>query len=412
MNKKLFLLVAVFATALFVRFHNFETRVLYGPEQGISLLSAAGNLKSPSLLGIPYLLRTTTFGHQLFTSPLFGYSLIPLVVLFNHDPIKITAAFALLNVLTGLVVYLVAGKIFGRAVGIFSSLVFLFSAHMIYHSLFIWISNYMPLVGILTVYGLYMFIKEGGLKWVFLLGLVSGVGFGLQYIYLFAIALVLFLVVKHSKRKLLCLSVFAAGGVLGELPTALFDLRHNFYHLNTLWRYFLDAVSNPQASQISYYHFLALWPAAAIILGFILAKIFQGNRALGAFLVILYMAVNLSSARVSFGVPLGMPDSLTAKDLMLVAQEISDDKPEDFNVTVLMDFDFRGYSLRYPLEFIHGSVPMGVEEYPDARALYVLAGRDYNFDKPDLWEIRSFLPYEVAKMSDIKGSYGLYKLTK
>lgn len=413
MKKTTILLILLFSVACFVRFYNFETRVLYGPEQGISLLSAAQNLEKPSLLGIQYLLRQTQNGLSLFTGPLFGYSLVPLMLLFNFDPIKITAFFALLNLVTGLGIYLVAKKMFDGKIAIISSALFLFSDYMIYHSLFIWTSNYMPLIGLATFYLYYLFRKEKKkLTWSFLLGLLVGVGVGIQYFYLTAALIVFVLIFKYSKNKIADLLAFVLGGALGELPTVIFDLRHNFYHLRTLYEYLLESIQHPAQSGLTYYHFLFLWPIIAILLGVAVTKITKKD-ALSSFLIVaIYILANLFSPRVNFNHPLGMPKNLYAADIVKSAEIINNDAPANFNVSVVGDFDNRGYSLRYPLEFMFKKMPLPVEDYPNAKSIYVLANRDYDFNVPDIWELRTFLPYKVVLVDNVNNSWGVYKLTK
>ena len=408
------LLVVVFVVAVLVRFYNFNQRMVYGPEQAISLISAAENLKTPSLLGIPYLLRQTSSGFNLFTSPLFGYTLIPMILLLNYNVIGITAIFTLINLLTGLALYFVVKKIFGKESAIFSSILFLFSDYMIYHSLFIWTSNYMPLVSVATIYLIYKYLKKSDKKilWIFLLGLVSGIGFGLQYIYLFGIVFLIILIVWKSKQKLLGLAVFIFGLLVGESPTVIFDLKHNFYHVKTLFAYFLDTLQHPGQSQISYYHFLILWPIVAIFLGVLLSKLFKKYRILTIFILVAYVCLNLISPRSSFNKSYGMPPNLTATDALKAASIINGDFPKNFNVSVLMNFDNRGYVLRYPLEFIYKKNVLGVEDYPNAGSIYVLAKKDYDFSKPDIWEIQSYQPYKVSLISSVNIEYAVYKLTR
>jgi 4-amino-4-deoxy-L-arabinose transferase-like glycosyltransferase len=414
LRKSNLLVLAIFVIAVFVRFYNFNNRVVYGPEQAISLISAAENLQTPSLLGIPYLLRQTSTGLNLFTSPVFGYTLIPMILLLKYNVIGITAIFALINLLTGLILYFVVKNIFGKVTAIFSSILFLFSDYMIYHSLFIWTSNYMPLIGVATVFLIYKYLKKSDRKifWVFLLGLVSGIGFGLQYIYLFGIVLLIVLIIWKSKQKLLDLAIFIFGIVIGELPTVIFDLKHNFYHVRTLFAYFLDTLRNPGQSQISYYHLLVLWPVAAIFLGILLSKLYKKYKILTVFVLVTYICLNLISPRSSFNKSYGMPPNLTAQDILKAASIINSNSPKNFNVTVLMDFDNRGYVLRFPLEFVYKKNILGVEDYPNAGSLYVLANNSYDFSKPDIWEISSYQPYKVDLIGNINSSYNIYKLTK
>ena len=412
MKFKNLLIVAVFLFAFLVRFYNFGERITFGPEQAISLISAAENLEKPSLLGIPYLLRQTTSGLQLFTAPLFGYSLIPITLLFNYDPIAITGFFVFLNLFTGFLVFLVSKEIFDEKVALFSAVLFLFSSHMVYHSLFIWTSNYMPLIGVLTICGLYKFKKKQASFWTFALGVLTGVGFGIQYFYLLAGLLVLLVVLKVSKKRVIHGSYFLLGILVGELPTVLFDLKHNFYHLKTLWSYFVETLKFPGQSQLSYYHFLVFWPLLAIFFGLVFSKIFTKSKLASLAMAAVFIYLSLNSSLVSFKNAVGMPSGLTAKKILLASESISRDNPRNFNLSVLMDFDFRGYVLRYPLKYLYKKSPLSVEDYPNAGVLYVLSQKNYDFSQPGVWELRSFLPYKVVLLSEIDDNYGVFKLIK
>ena len=390
---------------IIIRFYNFSDRVVYGPEQGISLISAAGNFGKPSLLGIPYLLRQTSDGLRIFTAPVFGYTLIPLILIFNYDPLKITIFFALINIFTGILIYLIGEKTVNRKVAIFSSILFFFSSKMIYHSTFIWTSNYMPFIGTLTIYLIYLFYKTKKISYVFLLGLLSGVGFGIQYFYIIGIVFVFLIILYFTKKKFKNTLIFISGFVLGELPTLLFDLKHNFYHFKTLTAYFWEIFKKSGESQISYYHFLFLYPLLALIGGFLLWSLYKKNKYISFVLVAVYLITNTK-------IPSGMPHNLSAKDVLSSAKLIASGNPKDFNVTVVGNFDNRGYTLRYPLEYIYKINVDSVENYTNTTIIYVLGRKDYNFDKPDIWELRTFLPYKVYEVKSVNDYWSLYKLIK
>ena len=403
--KNYLILFSILILAAFVRFYKFSDKVVYGPEQGISLISAVSNLEKPSLLGIPYLLRQTSEGLRIFTSPVFGYTLVPLIWSTNYDPIKITIFFSLLNIFTGILIFLFVKKILNKEAAIFSGIIFLFNSKMIYHSMFIWTSNYMPLVGILSLIFLYMLSKSKKVIYVFLLGLLSGIGFGLQYFYVFGVALIFLLIFYFSKRRLADTIAYVFGFLAGELPTVVFDLKHNFYHLRTLTSYFVEILQNSGESQIAYYHYLAFYPLAAILFGVIIWLLFRKNKPLALLILALYLMFN-------FKILSGMPDGLKAKDILTSAKVISSENPKNFNVTILGNFDNRGYTLRYPLENIYQVKVDPVENYADTQTIYVLARKDYNFNIPDIWEIRTFVPFNVIEVESINNIWALYKLVK
>lgn len=412
MSFKNLLIFLIIAFAIFVRFLNFTERVTFGSEQARSLIVSGRYIKEkPSLLGQEYF-RVTSSGHKLFSGALFSYSLVPLQLILNYQPIPITAFFVVLNIITGLLLFLLARKVFNFSIAVFTLIIFLFSGYMIYHSLFIWILNYLPLIGLLAFYALYLFYKKPKLIYALILGGLSGVGINLQYLFIpFAFLLLLFVIWK-SKHKIKSVLLFVVGAIFGNLPMVLFDLRHDFYHLRSLWQYFVDTLANSGQSSITYYHFLHFWPVFALLGGLLLFYIWKRNKPVTVFLMILYLYMNLSSSLVSFKEPTGMPEGLNTIEVINAAEAISQDEPEKFNVVSLLDFDARGHILRYPLEYLYGVKPMGVEEYKEAQSLYVISEKSYDFDRAGVWEINVFEPKEVEILSEIDEDYAVYKLTK
>jgi len=412
MSFKNFIIFLIIIFALFVRFYNFTERVTFGPEQAISLIVSGSYIKEkPSLLGREYF-RVTSSGHKLFTGALSSYSLVPLQLIFNYKPIPITAFFVFLNIFTGLLLFLLARKVFNFPVATFSLIIFLFSGYMIYHSLFIWNLNYLPLVGLLVFYVLYLYYKKPKLIYALILGGLSGVGINLQYLFIPFVFLLLLFVFWKSKHKIKPPFLFIIGAIFGNFTMILFDLRHDFYHLRSLWQYFVDTLANPEQGSLTYYHFLHFWPIFALLGGLLAYLIWKRNKLVAASFMAIYVFVNLSSGLVSFKDPTGMLEGLSTTEVVKASEAISQDKPEEFNVVSLLDFDARGHILRYPLEYLYGFKPMGVEEYKEAQRLYVISKKSYDFDKAGVWEINVFEPKEMKILSNIDEDYAVYKLTK
>jgi len=413
MSFKNFIIFLIIIFAFFVRFYNFTERVTFGPEQAISLITSGNVVKSKfTLLGQENVQRITSKGHIIFSGALFTYSLIPLQTIFNFDPVPITAYFAALNLLSGVVIFIVVKKLFNFRLALLSIVLFLFNDYMLYHSMFIWILNYLPLVGILSFYLLVDFKNDKHFLNVFLLGFLCGVGFGLEYLYILTAAVVYLFLIYYSREKIKTSLIFVVGCVLGSLPMLIFDLRHDFYHLRSLWQYFVDTLMNPGQSSITYYHFLHFWPIFALLGGLLLLFIWKRNKLVVVSFMAIYIFVNLSSGLVSFKNPTGMPEGLNTIEVIKASEVISQDKPKEFNVVSLLDFDARGHILRYPLEYLYGFKPMGVEEYKEAQSLYVISEKSYDFDNAGVWEINVFEPRKVEMLNEIDEDYAVYKLTK
>lgn len=411
-NKSILLLIIIL-TASIVRFYNFDNRLIYGPEQGISLITSAKYIHEKfTLLGQIDLIRDTSKHHTIFSGALFNYSLIPLQYLFNYDPYPITIFFSLLNIFTGIVLYFLFRPKIGFVAAVFSLIFFLFNHRMIQHSLFIWIYNYTPLVFVISLNLLLNYFKKQKTQTVFILGILSGIGFNLLYPYFFiALVFLLLISLKSSPSRLIKLIFFIIGGIFGNFSMILFDLRHNFYHFNTLFRYTLDVIESPSKNQFTYYHLLPLYPLFALILGIITSFIYRLNKTASMAIIIGYIFINLTSPVINFSASTGMLPGITLKTFKDIAVTIAtDNPPAKYNLAVLLDFDTRAHPLRYLLDYIHGYRSQAVDQYADLEALYVFAPKDYDINKPKVWELQVYLPYNVKTLESPSPNYRLYKL--
>ena len=280
---------------------------------------------------------------------------------------------------------------------------------MVYHSLFIWNYNYLPLLSILILYFLWRGRKKGKSLSAGIVGFLVGVGISLQYLFILPFIVTFFLMLKFSREKVKTLFLFMAGTLLGNFPMVLFDLRHDFYHVRTLLIYLNE---NTPGFDFSYYHFLYLWPIFFIIGGIFLAKVSKKFPRASVLLTGIYVFINLNSGLVSFKGPVGMLQGLTADEILSAAEKIAEENPGNFNIVSTLDFDARGHVLRYPLEFISKFKPRSVEEYASLDAIYVLAKVDYNFENSSLWELSEFRPYKTSLFYEIDENYAIFKLQK
>lgn len=411
---EIIVIVVVFLFGIFLRLYNFPNRLIFGPEQSLSLITSAEYLKEKfSLLGEAYIQRTTSAGHYLFHSALFGYSLLPLLLLGNFNPLPVTYFFAFLNLFTALLLFWLTQKYVNRESAILAVFFFLTSPVMVHHSLFIWTLNYLPLIGLLSFFLVWSFIKKPKPLNIFLLGLLSGIGFGLQFMYFFSALTIFIICLIFSNSKGRHLVYFTAGAVIGNFPMVIFDIKHNFFHLVTLWQYFQDIINHRVTGFTTYYQFLHFWPIACLILGVTVYKVSQFSRFSALIILLTFAFTNLRSPYINLNRSTGMAPGLTLSSFEKVGQAIADDHPpRSFNLATLLDFDTQSHPLRYILAYEHNLKAQPVEQYADLEALYVFAPKDYDIVKPQVWELKIYLPYQVSRLPSPSADYSLYKLTK
>lgn len=83
-----------------------------------------------------------------------------------------------------------------------------------------------------------------------------------------------------------------------------------------------------------------------------------------------------------------------------------------FNIAATLDGDTRAMPYRYLVE-VYGEKPLGVEEYPNSNVIYLVSRDEEEVIKRyTVWEVASFAPFEINKLSDIQNGIKLYKLEK
>jgi len=404
----------LFAIGAFLRLYNFENRLIFGPEQGMSFITSAENLEKFSLLGETNLIRSTSAGHIPFHGAYYSYFILPLLVLFKFHVLPVTIVFAILNLVTALVFFIITKKLFGKTTGLLSLFFFLFSDVMIHHSLFAWIVNPSIILGVLTLWFVAkLFKNRKSLSPILWIGVFSGLGFGFQSFYLMFAGFLFLLLIFLSKKKFLSIPIFLFGVILGSLPTVIFDLRHDFYHVRTFWQFFLDVLAGQSSGSSSYYNFLYLYPYLFLIYAFITKAIYKFYKPLILIPIAIFLYFSLTSSFINLNKSTGMAQGITLKVLETAAQEITNDNPpEKFNVVTLWDFDTRAHTLRYLLTYNHNKKPQPVEEYKNLDVIYAFAPENYEVINPKVWELQSFLPYKITELNSPSTGYRLYKLIK
>ncbi len=378
-------------------------------------MTSAGNLSKFSLLGETNLQRATSDSHIPFHGAYYSYFILPILLIFNFQVLPTSLFFVFLNLFTAYILLIVVQKLFGRPLALLSLFFFMLSPIMIHHSLFAWILNPLPLLGILTLWYMTKLVKNPSvLIPVFLVGLLSGIGFGLQNLYLLFGLFLYLLILLLAKRKVLVSIVFLLGAIVGNLPMVIFDIRHDFYHVRTMWQYFQDVyITHTVSGFTDYYHFLYLFPYLFIFYAIISLIFYRIYKPLIFIPMVIYLLVSFSSSMVNFKSSTGMPPGITLASLedasIIIAK---DNPPAKFNVATLWDFDTRAHPLRYLLEYNHQLKPQPVEVYKDIDALYVFAPESNDIENPKVWELQVFLPYQVIDLNIDNPGYKLYKLIK
>lgn len=401
----------IFVTVLFtigilVRTVNYENRVVFTLEQGITLDTTYDYLNGKfSLLGLPNVQRFTSNGHRIFSGPLYNYFLMPFMKLMGTDPIRMTYIATTINSITALLMFLLIKLISNKNIAIIATIFFLFSQTMIDQSLTLWILNPLPMLGLLGMYLLIKYESNYPLWTVFLLGIIGGTLTSLEYMTIFTVLMILFYLIFRTK-SVSSILIFGVGFFLPLTPTVLFDVRHDYYHLKTLWQYTLDTLNNPGQSSLRFYHFYHFIPALMYLYAIATDWIITRSKYVGGTIIIIYVLANIYITFSKY--PL-----VTVPNLLNIADKIDQQAKPGFNVVYMPESEYRGYALRYILRVIYRNPPLPFDAYPSATELYVLKTPERSLSTDVPWEISIFEPknsVDIFETDDKK--LRLVKMTK
>jgi hypothetical protein len=242
------------------------------------------------------------------------------------------------------------------------------------------------------------------------MGIVSGIGISLEYPFALYSVIAWVCYILRSRRKLAIAISFILGGIVGNLPMVIFDLRNDWYYTRVLIQYAIDQYQH-RTHTLDLFHFLPLWGIGAFLIAYTI------NRFIKPFILILlillvYVYLNINSSWVNLSKPVGMPLDLTYQDYVNTLGLISLNPDSRINVATLWDFDTRAHPLRYLVEHRQKLPVQGVDQYKDLDAFYVLAPNDLDINSHSVYELNSYQPFKVTSIKPITPLINFYKLSK
>jgi hypothetical protein len=365
-----------------LRLWRIEERLNFSMDQGMFMSRAREIWQNKEITMLGPTASPIFKGRQFFQGAVIYYSLVLLGLLGRWNPVIVSWEMVLLG-LGGLgFSYLTINKLWGKKAAIMGAILFTFWPTMINYSNFIWNPNFLLLV---TPLFLWLVVNS----WWLGAGVVAGIG--LQFHFQFGLIILIAITWLIYKKQNLIKFLF--GVAAGYSPLIIFDLRNNFYNINTFREWLLSGEKGAVGLQEHYLLSLTVLLIMAISWG--LSKI---NRYL---MVVILLGLGMVSV-------IGVIKSQNGKyrELVEIEKIIKNENMTGFEVADLTTGDTRFYALRYLLEK-DGVGVMGVDEYPKSDLMYVLADKV----RTNVWEMEGYTN-EPINYWPINDKVKLYELAK
>ncbi|MCJ7805511.1 hypothetical protein MUP46_02615 [Patescibacteria group bacterium] len=407
-----FFLITVLSLA--AHFWNYKTLVNFHLDPPAHLMGARDMADSGkiSLIG-PNITSKEVMGREFFLGPFYYYVLAILGVLTHWNVLIISGFFTSLWLAAFILLFSWLYKKFGGLIAILVYTLLSFFPLFIPISRQIWNPHFIPLFGILFL--LFLVERKKNIHY-FLAGFFWGLGLNVHYATILWAPIAAFFVIDDIRLKRFHLRswlILILGVTLAEFPLILFELRHNFYNLNTIiFQVRYGSLSSGYGFGFWWYYAIPLLPAAAFLAAFLLDKIRKSRffNIIVALLAILsvYFFIGdfgLQGQRVIY------PSGWTISRQKEAAQFIIQDKEKDFEVAETINSDTRALDMRWWLRMANVRV-MDVTQYDKAPVLYLVTSSKRPPETETVWEVSSLRPFKIEFKKDLGANLFLYKLKR
>jgi len=387
-------LIIVFCLFLFVRLYHFSEVLDFSADQATFSLQALKmwQTKRPILIGPTFSIHVD--GRYAFQGPAIYYLQLFFLLLGNWDPAFSSAFFV---VFAGLMIFpLFQGTkwlVNQKAAYI---MVFLYSFLPLYlqYSRFLWNPNYQLSLFPIVIWLIGKFSITHGRKWFFILAIMCGLLLQLHYqffIVLFGLICYYFVVKKLSFKNFL---LFMFGLAIGFSPLIFFELRHNFYNIQTVFlfvRTMFQAHTANSAGVSFQPHYILTISFAACLVALRLLRHKISKLAAECFCTALFfwaLILTFHSSTHAFGMPANW-NLLKEEKAEAIIQTQQLTQFQVINLIYDTDATVQNYLLAKD----------GVQltaDYTHEKYLFVL-GTDAELEQTQAYELSSFTPRQLKQ---------------
>jgi hypothetical protein len=408
------LFIIITAVSIFAHFWNYRDLVGFTLDAPIHLTEVKSMVDSGKIeLVGPSVTSKETFGRMIFTGPFHYYVLAVLGIVSNWNVIFISGFYTTLWITTFIILFFWLNKKFGSLIAILLYVLISFYPLFIQVSRQIWNPQFIPLFG--TLFLISLVERKKNIHYL-LAGVFWGLGLNVHYATVFWAFIAAFFVIcdiYYKKFQLKHWLMLILGIVLAEMPLIIFELRHNFYNINTMifhLRY--GNFSQGYTFTIWYYYVLPFLAPAVFLIGKYLHQIRKTKAFTGIAMLLSALSIYLTVS--AFG-PQGQKPAHYPGWSVFTQKEVTNiiikDKEKKFEVAQTLSSDTQAIDIRWWLKEAGVSV-MGVDEYNKAPVLYLITSPERPPETETVWEVSSLKPFKIITKMELDKGLLLYKIVR
>lgn len=410
-KSEFFLIFLLISSFILIRSLHFSEVLNFSQDQGMISLQALEIFqdKKITLIGPP-VISFNLDGRMIFYGSIFYYFQLLFLIIGNFDPIKSSYFFMLFSSLSIIPLFLATKVFINKKGAILISIIFTFLPYYIDYTRFLWNPNYqlvlLPYAFLLL--SLYKITKNT--KWIFLNGIYIGILIPLHYLLVIpaALEIIYFKIIKIKSKTML---LYFLGIILGLSPLIIFELRNDFYNLNTIFLFINNinqVLSQKSGSALKEPHYFLTY---SLIILLILLHVIR-NKITNLFLITFTAILILSSLLIYIPTPkqaFRMPSNWSYSDELTLYTLIKNNLPSgSFNITNL-GYNTVAWVPKFML--LRDGIKTTGDDYYNNKFLFVI-NEDEQYMKNYAYEVNKFRPSKKLNSWKINQKYNLYLLEK
>lgn len=414
-NKTSLFILIVISLFIGIRSINYIYHVNWSGDQASCAIEALNIFKNKIITFIGPQISDTYQGRFVFQGPAIYYMYLFFLLLGKWDPIPSSYFFVIFSALMIIPLFIGLKRLINEKAAWIMTIVFSFFPYYIEYTRFLWNSTFLlslipPLILFMGIY------KESKYKNTPLFLLISfWLGLLLQFHYQFILIIIGFFTYYFLVKKLKPLNIlaFVGGIILGFSPLIIFDLRHQFYNLQTiiLFLQHWNQVDKPGGYTVPHYY---LTPSFFLIIVFLSLLSKKINKIQYAYIVFFGLIIFAYGLVNNLGKPVHAYWAPTSPWNYLDEKRIYDNirsthLETDFNVANLAYYDTKSVVVKYFMK--RDGYNINYDDYYGNKYLFVIS-EDKKYLVSPSYEVATFKPNKLLKRWIINPKFNMILLER
>lgn len=353
---------------------------------------------------------------MIFQGPFVYYFMMIFLVFANFEPIMASYLFTIFCGLMIFPLYFGIKKLIGKNSAIILTVIYCFSSYYLEYTRFLWNPNSQFALIPLLIFFMARLKEHKNWSNVLYVSILLGLMVQLHYQFLLIILGIMVYYIFVEKLKAKQIFIFIFGIVIGVSPLILFELRNNFYNLNTIYLFLTNwkDVERVASSSIPHYYLSTSFFTIILTLYLLRKRIETINSKIFLYCVSLLGLFLFSySASLNFSKPSSSFWSSTANwnylyDYKIYENIKNSNIKNDFNVANLT-YDAKSMVVKYLLK--KDKYDINYDDYYGNKYLFVVS-KPLAFEKDPAYEVDFFKPRKLLQQWKINDYYEMYLLER